>query len=410
MSYNYDPVIEEKFLKLRNPNFETLLRKLTTLEILVLSCVDISSKVPDALTNFTSLKELHLRDCELYGDFPAKIFPLPNLQSLNLELNENLTGHLPEFQKKSPLTRLRIRGTNFFGTLPYSIEKLDSLEILEVYECNFSGPIPSSLGKLTQLTYLYLYNNSFNGNILSSLQNLTHLTELLLNSNQLTGPIPPWLGNLTKLAELCLQENLLHGQVPQSLSTLVNLENLFLNLNNLGGNLKFDMFLNNMKSLTQLQLNNNNLSLIFVKPNKNATVSKFKLLSLNACNLRKFPYFLKHQNELEWLVLKKNKIRGRIPNWMWNASVDTLVMFDVVDNLLTSFDELPDQVLPWVNLKDFDILMNMLQGPLPIPPPSIFGYEISNNILTGEISPLFCNMSSLSILDLSNNNLGGIIP
>ncbi|XP_048326651.1 receptor-like protein 7 [Ziziphus jujuba] len=106
MSYNYDPVTEEKFLKLRNPNFETLLRKLTMLEILVLSYVDVSSKVPDALTNFTSLKELHLRDCELYGDFPAKIFRLPNLQSLNLELNENLTSLLPEFQKKSPLTRL----------------------------------------------------------------------------------------------------------------------------------------------------------------------------------------------------------------------------------------------------------------------------------------------------------------
>ncbi|XP_015876327.2 receptor-like protein 7 [Ziziphus jujuba] len=408
MSSNYDPDTGEKFLLLRNPNLKTLVQNLSGLEILILSYVDISSDIPDLLTNFTSLTTLHLRECELYGDFPPELFQLPNLQSLIVQFNENLTGRLPEFRQRSPLTTLRLRGTKFFGSLPYSIEKLDSLDMLDVKYCNFSGPIPFSLGKLTHLTYLNLKGNNFSGDIPSSLRNLTHLTTLSIGENQITGPIPLWLGNLTKLSKLSLQDNLLHGTVPQSLSMLVNLEKLNIRYNNLGGNLKFDMFFN-MKNLTHLRLGHNNLSLIFGEENRNATVSKFKVLHLGSCNLRKFPNFLRHQNELELLTLGGNKISGKIPNWMWNTSKNTLMKLHVSNNFLTGFDQIP-AVLPWVNLGLFDISSNMLQVELPIPPPSIARYDVSNNMLTGEIPPVFCNMSSLHILDLSDNNLGGIIP
>ncbi|XP_060675767.1 receptor-like protein 7 [Ziziphus jujuba] len=379
MSYNYDPVTEEKFLQLKDPNFKTLVRNLTRLEILILNFVDMSSEVPHSLANFSSLTTLILKDCELYGDFPEKIFQLPNLQILSVRYNEYLTGRLPEFQKRSPLIELMLK-----------------------------GPIPFSLGKLTQLTYLNLGNNNFKGGVPSSLRNLAHLTLFSVGKNQLTGPIPPWLGNLTKLTSLDLQKNLLHGPVPQSLAMLVNLQTLYINNNNLGGNLKFDMFLN-MKSLTRLQLGDNNLSLIFGEASKNATDSKFKLLDLSSCNLRKFPHFLKHQNELEWLVLSRNNIDGQLPNWMLNISINTLLTLSIPSNLLAGFNQLP-VVPPWVNLCQFDISFNMLQGPLPIPPPSIVDYDASNNMLAGEISPVVCNMSSLNNLDLSNNNLGGIIP
>ncbi|XP_060675770.1 receptor-like protein 7 [Ziziphus jujuba] len=405
---NYDRDTEEKFLQLRNPNFKTVVRNLTRLEVLILSHVDISSEVPDLLTNFTSLTTLLLKGCELYGDFPDKIFHLPNLQWLDVGFNENLTGRLPEFHQRSPLNTLKLTDTQFFGSLPYSIEKLDSLEIFKARHCNFSGPIPTSLGKLTKLTILDLGINNFNGDIPSSLQNLTHLTSLLFDDNQIIGPIPPWLGNLTMLTALDLHFNLLHGPVPQSLSLLLNLEKLLINDNNLGGNLKLDMFFN-IKNLTELGLGHNNLSLILGKANKNVTSHQFNYLDLCSCKLRKFPHFLKNQSELEWLDLGENKISGQIPNWMWNTSTYTLTLLSVCNNFLTGFDQIP-AILPWVNLGIFDISSNMLRGPLPIPPPSIVEYDASNSMLIGEISPLFCNMSSLYSLDLSNNNLGGIIP
>ncbi|KAF3434374.1 hypothetical protein FNV43_RR25477 [Rhamnella rubrinervis] len=370
----------------------------------MLSYLDLShNSDPD-----TTKKSLLLEDCELHGAFRTKIFHLPNLQGLVVRFNENLSGHFPEFHERSTLLELRLGYTGFSGRLPSSIDKLESLEMLDIRSCNFSGAIPHSLGKLANITFLVLNENNFIGHIPSSFQNLTQLTTLCLHQNKITGSIPPWLGNLTKLELLELGKNKLEGQIPQSVSKLMNLENLNLNINNLSGFLEFDMFLN-MKSLTHLQLGYNNLSLVFGKTNTNATRSKIKLLGLGFCNLIEFPNFLGYQNELEWLSLPGNKISGQMPKWMLNTSVDTLVALNIRSNFLTGFNQ-QSTVLPWKNLGRFDVSYNMLQGPLPIPPPSIQDFDVTDNKLNGEVSHLFCNMSSLYYIRLSNNNLSGMVP
>ncbi|KAF3434383.1 hypothetical protein FNV43_RR25486 [Rhamnella rubrinervis] len=408
LSHNYDPDTSEKFLQLKNPSLKTLVLNLTRLEVLYFSHINISSEVPHSFSNFTSLRRLLLEDCELHGAFPTKIFHLPNLQVLSVEFNENLSGHFPEFHERSTLLELGLDRTGFSGRLPSSIDKLNSLKILGISGCNFSGAIPHSLGKLANIAILALSENNFIGHIPSSFQNLTQLTLLFLHTNKITGSIPPWLGNLTKIKVLELSSNKLEGPIPQSISKLMNLHNLNLGANNLSGFLEFDMFLN-MKSLTDLQLGFNNLSLVFGKTNTNATRSKFKLLGLDSCNLIEFPNFLGYQNELEWLHLVGNKIYGQIPKWMLNTSVDNLMALYIGSNFLTGFNQ-QSTVLPWVNLRLFDVSYNMLQGPLPIPPPSIQKFDVSNNKLNGEVSHLFCNMSSLYHFKLSNNNLSGMVP
>lgn len=411
LSLNYNPSTQDKFLQLKNPNLKTLLQNLTRLEILSLSYVNISSVVPNLLTNFPSLATLKLKDCELYGEFPAKIFNLPNLRLLDLRFNYHLTGYLPKFHHPSPLSQLNLEGTNFSGALPFSIENLRSLNLLNVYTCHFSGPIPSSLGKLTQLTTLDLGSNDFSDHIPSSLQNLTQLSTLRVDSNRMSGPLPSWLGNLTKLNALDFSSNEFNGPIPPSLFTLVNLEILSLVSNNLGGSVRFDMFLN-MNRLNQLQLGHNNFSFVFGKTNVNATVSKFKILVLSACNLTEFPAFLRYQRDMEWLQLSGNNIQGPIPKWMWNTSTDTLLYLGIENNFLTGeFHPPAVLVLPWVNLQVLQAASNMLQGAVPIPPPTIGGYDLSNNMLSGEISPSFCNqLTSLLSLDLSDNKVSGMIP
>ncbi|XP_060667868.1 receptor-like protein 7 [Ziziphus jujuba] len=313
LSFNSDS-FGEKLLYLKNPDLKSLVRNLTSLEILCLSYVDISSTIPDFLANFSSLRSLHLANCELYGELPLNIFQLPNLQIFNVGSNKNLTGYLPEFHEITPLTILVLADTQFSGSIPFSIEKLDSLEKLNVEICNVSSIIPSSLGNLAQLTALYV---SF---------------------NRISGPIPPSLGNLTKLKVLELSNNQLRGPFPESSSRLIDLERLSLVDNNLGGIVRFNMFFN-MKNLTELQLSSNNFSVVFEKININETSPKFQFLALSSCNLYEFPGFLRHQNELEWLELSGNKIYCQIPKWMWNTSVDTLVALDIADNFLTGFHQ-----------------------------------------------------------------------
>ncbi|XP_010662265.2 receptor-like protein 6 [Vitis vinifera] len=166
--------------------------------------------------------------------------------------------------------------------------------------------------------------------------------------------------------------------------------------------------LSKLKNLTDFQLSGNRLSVLSYT-RTNVTLPKFKLLGLGSCNLTEFPDFLQNQDELELLFLSNNRIHGPIPKWMWNISQENLGMLDLSGNLLTGFDQHP-VVLPWSRLRALKLDYNMLQGPLPIPPPSTIEYSVSRNKLTGEISPLICNMSSLMLLDLSNNNLSGRIP
>ncbi|XP_031276484.1 receptor like protein 22-like [Pistacia vera] len=69
-----------------------------------------------------------------------------------------------------------------------------------------------------------------------------------------------------------------------------------------------------------------------------------------------------------------------------------------------------EQQLLWKNLEFLDLHSNLIQGPLPNPPPYLILFSLSNNNFTGEIPLSFCNMSDIAILDLSYNNLSGIIP
>ena len=90
-------------------------------------------------------------------------------------------------------------------------------------------------------------------------------------------------------------------------------------------------------------------------------------------------------------------------------SKDTLKVLEMSDNLLIGFDHIPDALI-WTNLQILILPNNKLQGSLPIPPPSILYYSVSNNMLIGDISQMICELSSLSYLNVSYNNLSGFLP
>jgi Leucine-rich repeat (LRR) protein len=155
-------------------------------------------------------------------------------------------------------------------------------------------------------------------------------------------------------------------------------------------------------------LSYNKLS-VLTKINSSAILPKLSSLRLASCNLREFPNFLRDQDRLEFLDLAFNNIDGQVPQWFWKTSTQTLLYLDIAHNFLTGFDQ-PPSVLPWSSLLDLNMSSNRLHGLLPVPPFSTFLYSISNNSLSGEIPSSFCNLSLLQVLDLSWNNLSGMIP
>ncbi|KAB1219254.1 Receptor-like protein 12 [Morella rubra] len=350
--------LSSKNLELQKPGLQGIAQNLTNLKELYLYRVSISSSVPNILANLSSLESLVLANNGLLGEFPIEIFHLPNLLLLNVASNKYLTGRMSEFNKSSPLESLILSDTSFSGKLPISIGNLKSLNSFCASRCNFSGPIPSSLG------------------------------------------------NLTKLIMLRLPKNSLYGPIPQSLFRLVHLEDLNLALNCLNGTVKLNKFLK-LQNLSWLQLSSNNVSVV-IEPSTNTTFPKFEVLGLASCQLLEIPSFLRIQDELGFLSLSNNKIDGQVPKWMW--SLKSLWFLDLYDNFLTGFEQLP-VFFPWTtNLRVLYLDFNRLQGSIPILPPSISEYSVSNNTLTGTIPQSICNYSSLILLDLSSNELSGMLP
>uniref|UniRef100_A0A7N2MLJ4 Leucine-rich repeat-containing N-terminal plant-type domain-containing protein n=1 Tax=Quercus lobata TaxID=97700 RepID=A0A7N2MLJ4_QUELO len=249
----------------------------------------IHSEIPIGVGWLSKLTDLNLSCSGFLG-----IFQPPNLKTLSVRFNLNLTGRVPEFNRSSRLEVLGLAVTSFSGKLPDSIGNLKSLYFLDVSKCNFSGPIPSSLANLTELTLLSLSVNNFSSESLS------------------------WIGD--------------------------------------------------------------------------------------------FPDFPRNQDQLEVLSLSMNNIPGQIPKWIMNFSkYSTLQILDLSVNFLTGFGQTP-YALPWTNLQILDLRYNNIQGSLPIPPPSIVVYQFTNNMLSGVISEMICDLTSLSFLDLQYNNLVASFP
>ncbi|XP_059449522.1 receptor-like protein 33 [Corylus avellana] len=116
---------------------------------------------------------------------------------------------------------------------------------------------------------------------------------------------------------------------------------------------------------------------------------------------------------LTTLLMSDCNFSGSIPSSL--GSLTKLVTLYLSSNAFVG--NVPTSLGNLVQLFDLDISNNQLTGPvpssigsLPIPPVSTLHFYISNNSLNGNIPFSFCNLSSLQVLDLANNNLSGSIP
>ncbi|XP_056162962.1 receptor-like protein 6 [Syzygium oleosum] len=394
---------------------------------------DLKGQLPD-FNSSSLLEHLRLPVTSFSGELPASIGNLRSLRILNLNSNTcNLTGSLPMSIGNLPsLSYLDIAGCKFSTSIPASFANLSNLEYLAVTMnpftpqsisslswvfknkklatlglgmINLYGKIPPSIGNLSRLVDLSLVGNQLSGTIPSQLVNLTQLNNLCLRTNQLSGSLPSWLMNMTGLVTLDLAVNKFDGEIPSSISQLQNLQLLFLVRNNFSGTVELDSFLK-LKQLQVLQLSSNRLS---CRPSSaNVILPQLSVLGLSSCNLSEFPAFLQNQEQMNWLDLSDNNIRGEVPFWVWNGSFNSMQYLNLSHNFLTGLDRYyPFNPLYMYTL---DLSHNILKGPPHEAPPSILYYLVSNNMLTGALPPWICNLSSAITLDLSSNDLTGELP
>ncbi|XP_058736315.1 receptor-like protein 7 [Vicia villosa] len=427
----YSITSEVYLLQLKHSSLRSIIQNSTKLEILQLSYVTISSPLPNTITNLTSLQELRLFNSELHGEFPVGVFHLPNLKIMDLRYNPNLKGRLPEFVSSS-LTKLGLEYTGFYGTLPVSIGKLSSLNILLIHGCHFSGYIPSSLSNLTQLVHIDLEYNKLRGDPSASLANLTKLRNMFVGHNEFTFETISWIGklsslialgissvnigsdiplsfaNLTQLEILIAQNSNIKGEIPFCMMTLTNLVGLSLSHNFLSGKLELNMFLK-LKNLIFLDLSFNKLSLYSGKSLSHMTNFGIQILQLDSCNLVEIPKFIRYSTNLGYLSLAYNNITF-LPSWLWRK--ESLQILVLSNNSLTG--EISPSICNLKSLIHFELSFNNLSGNVPSCisnfSPNLEVLTLRGNKLSGLIPHTYRMDNNVKMMDFSDNNLQGQLP
>ncbi|KAG5226227.1 receptor protein [Salix suchowensis] len=285
------------------------------------------------------------------------------------------------------LKTLRLRGCSLNGQLPTSQDflNLKNLELLDMSSSTLnSNNIFQTIRTMTSLKTLWLPSCSLNGQLPIGLCDLNHLQELYINDNDLSGFLPPCLANLTSLQQLDLSSN--HLKIPLSLSPLYNLSKLE----------SFDGRDNEIYA----EEDDHNLSPKFQL--------EFLSLSGRGQGVRAFPKFLYHQFNLQNLDLTNIHIKGEFPSWLMENNTYLEGLYLENCSLSGPF------LLPrssHVNLLVLNISKNYFQGQIPAEIgaylPGLQVLLMSDNGFNGSIPSSLGSMSSLQLLDLSNNNLTG---
>ncbi|XP_073112529.1 cuscuta receptor 1-like [Elaeis guineensis] len=227
-----------------------------------------------------------------------------------------------------------------------------------------------------------------------------------MRNTQLGGYLPDWLGDFRKLKYLDLSGNSISGPTPASLGRLIELVGLYLRQNFLKGVMSEEQFANFTK-LKYLDLSQNQLILNLTSD----WIPCFHLseLYIGSCKLGpRFPVWLRMQKNITYLDMSSTGISDTIPDWFW-WSFFQISDLDISSNGITgSVPNLPD----FINLYYFNLSCNHFEGPLPNFNSSILSLlDPSNNSFSGAVHlDIGKSMPNLEYLSLSTNNLSGEIP
>ncbi|CAL2270369.1 unnamed protein product [Prunus armeniaca] len=330
-----------------------------------------------------SVRKIDLSTCGIQGTLHEFSFlSFPNLEYLDLHINELFDTIPPQISNLSKLYNLDLSNNQFSGRIPPEISLLRNLTYLYLYGNKLSGLIPKEIGNLKSLVFLDLSINQLNDSIPTSFANLSNLETLSLRENQLFGLIPKEIGSLKSLVYLDLCINHLNDSIPTSFANLRNLDYLSLGENQLSGSIPQE--LENLKNLNKLQLSINQFS---------------GYLPQNICQ----------GGKLTWFAAGENYLTGPIPKSLKNCT--SLVRVRLEHNQFTG--NISGEFGVYPNLDFIDVSHNNWYGEISQnwqKCPKLTALRLAGNNLTGSIPPEIGNATQIHELDLSLNNLVGLIP
>ncbi|KAH9714640.1 protein kinase domain-containing protein [Citrus sinensis] len=328
----------------------------------------------------------------------------------------NLIGTIPsQLGNLSSLQSLNLSCNRLSGSIPSAIFTTYTLKHVSLGENQLSGQIPTNIcSNLPFLEILFLSENMFHGEIPSALSNCTYLIILSLAYNDFSGAVPREIGNLTKLRELYLGCNRLQGEIPLEIGNLQNLEELQLGQNKLIGTVPAAIF--NVSTLKFLGLQNNSLSgsLSSIANVRLPNLEKLYLWGNNFSGT--IPRFIFNASKLSKLSLGMNSFSGFIPSTFGNLR--NLEQLGLDENYLTSSTPELSFLSSLSNCKSLtliDLSNNPLDGILPKTSisnlsRSLEEFYMYNCNISGGIPEEISNLTNLVEIDLGGNKLNGSIP
>uniref|UniRef100_A0A6I9QLP7 Receptor-like protein EIX1 n=1 Tax=Elaeis guineensis var. tenera TaxID=51953 RepID=A0A6I9QLP7_ELAGV len=378
------------------PRFPAWLRMLKNITYLDMSSIEISDTIPDWF--WRSFSQIFWLDISSNGitDSVPDLIDFIHLYYFNLSSN-HFEGPLPNFNS-SILQVVDLSNNSFSGAIHLDISKsMPNLEYLSLSTNNLSGEIPLSLCHL-RYGALDLSKNLLLGELPDCWNHSSRIFVMDFSSNNLSGSVPPSICSLHFLKSLHLSNNNLSGELPSSLKSCARLNTLDLGQNRFTG--KIPTWIGeSLLSLKILRLRSNKL-VGNIPPN----LSRLKALQI--------------------LDLASNNLSGTIPSSFGNFTA-MKVSGEMNETILKSYTYYNEnmqvtikgiyieyaKLLPLVIV--MDLSNNNLSGMIPEELTSLFGLvslNLSGNHLTGEITEKIGALQQLESLDLSKNNLFDEIP
>uniref|UniRef100_A0A383VLE1 Guanylate cyclase domain-containing protein n=1 Tax=Tetradesmus obliquus TaxID=3088 RepID=A0A383VLE1_TETOB len=259
------------------------------------------------------------------------------------------------------------------------------------------------------LTVANLEQNCFDGSMTDAWGKMVNLRHISLANTWITGTIPDSLRNLRNLTKINLSNTFLSGTLPPWLPELTQLATVMLGqTTGLGG-----AFPRGMGQLDRLrELNLEGSALTGTLPDDlchHQGTSKLLSFNIRRSGLSGNVSVLEQCHNLVQLDISHNNFTGQLPaSQYWNQ----LTMYHANNNRFSG--TLPRKLCRYVPLlRDLDISNNQVGGIIPSRIGLMLSLEtinLANNQFTGPLTEYLFYFPGLRQLDLSNNQLVGTIP